>query len=65
MGKTIIRELQQDRNLPKESEVTLEQTNPKIQKMLDVTSEDVRLGRTMGLEELDRELGFTGEDLNT
>ena len=65
MGKIEIRKLKRDRSLREESEVAPKQADPKIQKMLNSALEDVRLGRTMGLEELDNELGFTDKELNT
>ena len=65
MGKTKIHKLQRDRSFFEAPEVALEQADPKIQKMLNVALEDVKLGRTMGLEELDNELGSTDEEPNT
>lgn len=61
MGKIKIRDLQRDRSFLEESEVALEQADPEILKMLNLALDEVELGRTMGLSELDNELGFTDE----
>jgi hypothetical protein len=42
-----------------------EQEDPDVQKALQEAVEDLELGRTLSLEELDRELGLTDEDLST
>jgi prevent-host-death family protein len=61
-AKAVILGVQQYQALLEELEISQEQEDPKIQKALKEASEDYELGRTMSLEELDHELGFTEEE---
>ena len=47
------------------SEINHEQKDAEFQKALKEARADYELGRTMSLEDLDRELGFTEEELNS
>jgi hypothetical protein len=48
-----------------ELEIIEEQEDPELRKALNEAREDVELGRTISLEELDRELGFTEDELGS
>jgi len=63
-AKAVILGVDQYRDMLEELEVVEEQENPEVQKMLKEALEDVKLGRAMSLEELDKELGFTDDELN-
>jgi prevent-host-death family protein len=63
-AKAVVLGVDQYRGMLEELEIVEEQENPEVQKMLKEALEDVELGRTMSLEELDKELGFTDDELN-
>jgi prevent-host-death family protein len=63
-AKAVVLGVDQYRDMLEELEIVEEQENPEVQKMLKEALDDVELGRTMSLEELDRELGFTDDELN-
>ena len=63
-AKAVVLGVDQYRDMLEELEIVEEQENPEVQKMLKEALEDVELGRTMSLEELDKELGFTNDELN-
>jgi prevent-host-death family protein len=65
MGKAraVVLGMQQYQELMEELEITLEQEDETIQKILKEAQADYELGRTMNLEELDRELGLSEEEL--
>jgi prevent-host-death family protein len=63
-AKAVVLGVDQYRDMLEELEIVEEQENPEIQKMLKAALEDVELGRTMSLEELDKELGFTDDELS-
>jgi prevent-host-death family protein len=63
-AKAVVLGVEQYREMLEELEIVEEQANPEVQEMLKEALEDVELGRTMSLEELDRELGFTDDELN-
>ena len=63
-AKAVVLGVDQYRDMLEELEIVEEQGNPEVQKMLKDALEDVELGRTMSLEELDKELGFTDDELN-
>ena len=62
-AKSVVLGVNQYQELMEELEIIQEQEDPEVQQALKVAHEDVELGRTMSLEELDRELGFTEEEL--
>ena len=64
-AKAVVLGVKQYRDMLEELEMLEEQENPEIQKALKEAVEDVELGRTMSLEELDAKLGFTDDELNT
>lgn len=64
-AKAIVLGVKQYRDMLEELEMVEEQEDPDVQKALQEAVEDVELGRTLSLEELDRELGLTDEDLKT
>jgi prevent-host-death family protein len=64
-AKAVVLGVKQYREMLEAKEIADEQDDPKVQKALREAVEDVELGRTMSLEELDKELGFTDEDLNS
>src|SRR5919108_3948014 len=61
-AKAVVLGVDQYREMLEELEIVEEQENPEVQKMLKEALEDVELGRTMSLEELDKELGFTDDE---
>jgi prevent-host-death family protein len=64
-AKAVVLGVQQYQDLMEELEITHEQEDPAIQKALKEAGEDYQLGRTLSLDELDRELGFTQEELGS
>jgi prevent-host-death family protein len=62
-AKAVVIGIHQYQELMEELEISLEQEDPKFQKALKEAGEDYELGQTMSLEQLDRELGFTEEEL--
>ncbi len=64
-AKAVVLGVQQYQELIEELKISQEQENPKLQRALKEAREDYELGRTLSLEELDRELGFTEEDLSS
>ncbi len=67
MGKAraVVLGVEQYRDILEELEIIQEQENPRVQKALKEAFKDVELGRTMSLEELDKELGFTEEEIGS
>ena len=63
-AKAVVLGVDQYRDMLEELEIVEEQENPEVQKMLKEALEDVELGHTMSLEELDKALGFTDDELN-
>ena len=63
-AKAVVLGVDQYRDMLEELEIVEEQENPEVQKMLKEALDDVELGRTMSLEELDKELGFTDDERN-
>jgi prevent-host-death family protein len=63
-AKAVVLGVDQYRDMLEELEIIEEQENPEVQKRLKEALEDVELGRTMSLEELDKELGFADDELN-
>jgi prevent-host-death family protein len=61
-AKAVVLGVQQYQDLMEELEITLEQADPGVQKALKEAREDYELGRTMSIDELDRELGFPEEE---
>src|SRR6266540_2791200 len=62
-AKAVVIGVEQYREMLEELEIVEDQEDPEVQKALQEAFEDVELGRTMSLEELDRELGFSEEEL--
>jgi len=62
-AKAVVLGVEQYREMLEELEIAQEQEDPEVQNALNEAFEDVELGRTMSLEELDRELGFSEEEL--
>lgn len=65
MGKAraVVLGLDQYRDLIEELEIKQEQSDPVFQAALAEANKDFELGRTLNLDELDKEFGFTEEDL--
>ena len=61
-AKAVVLGVQQYQELMEQLEITQEQEDPKFQKALKEAGEDYELGRTMSVDELDRELGFREEE---
>jgi len=53
------------KDLLEELEVILEQEDPEVQEALKEAGQDLKLGRTISLAELDEELGFTAEETDS
>lgn len=64
-AKAVVMGLNQYRELLEALEINAEQEDPEFQAALREADEDLRLGRTLTLDELDKELGFTEEELNS
>ena len=64
-AKAVVLGVEQYRELMEELEIIQEQEDPEVQNALKEAREDLKLGRTISLEELDRELGFTDEELGS
>jgi prevent-host-death family protein len=64
-AKAVVLGVEQYRDMLEELEIIQEQEDSEIQKALKEAVEDVELGRILSLEELDKELGFTDEELGT
>lgn len=64
-AKAVVLGVHQYQELMEELEITQEQEDPEVQQALKEAREDFELGRTMSLEELDRELSFTDEELGS
>jgi prevent-host-death family protein len=67
MGKAraVIMGIEQYRELLEALEISEEQKDAKFQSALEEAGRDIELGRILTLEELDRELGFTEEELGS
>jgi prevent-host-death family protein len=65
MGKAraVVLGVEQYAELLEELEITQEQEDPEVQEALKEARQDVKLGRIVSLEELDKELGFIEEEL--
>ena len=64
-AKAVVIGVHQYQELMEELEIIQEQEDPEFQNALHEARADVELGRTLNLEELDRELGFTQEELGS
>jgi prevent-host-death family protein len=64
-AKAVVLGVEQYRELLEELEINQEQEDPEVQNALKEAQEDIKLGRTVSLEELDRELGFSDEELGS
>ena len=64
-AKVVVLGVEQYKELLEELEINLEQENPEVQEALSEAKQDIELGRTLTLEELDSELGLTEEELAT
>jgi prevent-host-death family protein len=62
-AKAVVLGVEQYRELLEELEIHREQEDLVVQEALKEARKEVELGRTISLEELDRELGFTDEEL--
>ena len=62
-AKAVVLGVEQYRELLDELEISEEQKDSAVQKALKEARQDIELGRTISLEELDRELGFTDKEL--
>ena len=67
MGRAsvVVLGIEQYRKLLEDLEIAQEQANPEFQALLAAAQEDIELGRTLTLEELDEEFGFSEEELGT
>ncbi len=64
-AKAVVLGVDQYRELLEVLEINREQEDPAIQVALKEARNDVELGRTVSLDELDQELGFTEEELSS
>ena len=62
--RAVVMGVEQYRKLLEELETIQELNDEEYLAGIAEAREDVKLGRTLSLEELDRELGFTQEDLS-
>ena len=67
MGKAraVVLGVEQYTELMEELEINQEQEDPQVQEALKEAQQDVKLGRIVSLEELDKELGFIDEELGS
>ena len=63
-ARAVILGIDQYRELLDELEIIHEQNDPEIKAALEEAGKDFELGHTVTLEELDKELGFTEEELS-
>ena len=63
--RAVVLGIEQYRDLLEEIDIKAEQTDPDFQAALAEARQDIELGRTLTLEELDQELGFTADELNS
>lgn len=61
--RVVVLGVEQYREIMEELETTMELNDEEYMAAIAEAREDIRLGRTLTLEELDRELGFTEEEL--
>jgi prevent-host-death family protein len=64
-AKAVVLGVEQYRELVEELEIIQEQDDEVFQKKLSEARRDIELGRTVTLDELDKELGITGEELGS
>ena len=64
-AKAVVLGVEQYKELLEELEAIAEQEDPQIQKALEDARQDIEIGRTISLKELDQELGFTEEELSS
>jgi prevent-host-death family protein len=64
-AKAVVLGVGQYREIVERLEINQEQEDPEVQEALAEAWEDVQLGRTMSLNDLDKELGFTDEELDS
>lgn len=62
-AKAVVLGVEQYKDILEELEINLEQESPEVQEALKEARRDVELGKTLSLEELDKELGLTKEEL--
>jgi prevent-host-death family protein len=67
MGKprAVVIGIEQYREIVEQLEILREQNDPEFMAGLAEARQDIELGRTLTLEELDRELGFTDEEIGS
>jgi PHD/YefM family antitoxin component YafN of YafNO toxin-antitoxin module len=65
MGKAraVVLGLEQYRDLLEDLEIKQEQSDPEFQAAMAEAKKDFELGRSLSLDELDKEFGFTEEEL--
>ena len=64
-AKAVVLGVEQYREILEELEINQEREDPEVQAALTEARQDFELGRTVSLEELDRELGFTHEEIGS
>ena len=62
-AQAVVIGVEQYNDLMEELEIIREQNDPEFQAALEEAREDYKLGRTVTLEELDKEFGFTEEEI--
>ena len=62
-AQAVIIGVEQYKELMEELEIIQEQNDPEFQAALEEAEEDHKLGRTVTLEELDKEFGFTEKEI--
>ena len=63
-ARAVVLGMEQYRDLLDELEIIHEQNDPDIQAALEEAGKEFELGTTMTLEELDKQFGFTEEEIN-
>jgi prevent-host-death family protein len=64
-AKAVVLGVEQYRELVEELEIIQEQDDEVFQKKLSEACREIELGRTVTLDELDKELGITGDELGS
>lgn len=66
MGRAsaVVLGVDQYRKLLEDLEIAKEQADPEFQALLAAAQEDVELGQTLSLDDLDAEFGFTKEEID-
>jgi PHD/YefM family antitoxin component YafN of YafNO toxin-antitoxin module len=64
-AKAVVLGVEQYKELMEELEIIQEQEDPKVQEALQEARRDFELGKTITLDELDKELGITKDELGS